>query len=350
MISSCYRRSIPACAGEPGQGGRGGCWDGVYPRVCGGTCCRRQNPFPNPGLSPRVRGNPKWETIGVLLAGSIPACAGEPSGRRIATIRWEVYPRVCGGTSLARPAQRLAQGLSPRVRGNRLAQFDGAAHFRSIPACAGEPVIRCWASSRREVYPRVCGGTCHQSPGSSWVSGLSPRVRGNHLLYQAPGGEWGSIPACAGEPCHFQRRGCGQEVYPRVCGGTVDNPACQHCLQGLSPRVRGNPAQPVPGTRQPRSIPACAGEPPEGGLKSGGRPVYPRVCGGTAKVGRARCEICGLSPRVRGNPQRAHRQRAPGRSIPACAGEPNQSVSLKRVGKVYPRVCGGTSLPQEVPA
>ena len=32
----------------------------------------------------------------------------------------KVYPRVCGGTPLARCPARLAKGLSPRVRGNRL--------------------------------------------------------------------------------------------------------------------------------------------------------------------------------------------------------------------------------------
>ena len=50
--------------------------------------------------------------------GSIPACAGEPHGRAVGDVRYEV--------------------LSPRVRGNLCGQ---TAHY-----LAG-------------VYPRVCGGT-----------------------------------------------------------------------------------------------------------------------------------------------------------------------------------------------
>ena len=74
----------------------------------------------------------------------------------------KVYPRVCGGTT-------------GTVRG-------AVVPKGSIPACAGEPA----------VY--FCRGT-------SGVAGLSPRVRGNHLLHvYAASPRW---------------------VYPRVCGGTA---------------------------------------------------------------------------------------------------------------------------------
>ena len=73
----------------------------------------------------------------------------------------------------------IAEGLSPRVRGNLLRRFDKIAYRRSIPACAGEPAGECRRRVPLEVYPRVCGGTV-----SSWCVilagwGLSPRVRGN---------------------------------------------------------------------------------------------------------------------------------------------------------------------------
>ena len=50
-----------------------------------------------------------------------------------------VYPRVCGGTNSISGVHAVADGLSPRVRGNpdrvfRYLMFEG-----SIPACAGEP-------------------------------------------------------------------------------------------------------------------------------------------------------------------------------------------------------------------
>ena len=73
--------------------------------------------------------------------------------------KFEVYPRVCGGTPL--DAERLGppQGLSPRVRGNLYVNDgDGLVH-RSIPACAGEPSSAASVRTPARVYPRVCGGT-----------------------------------------------------------------------------------------------------------------------------------------------------------------------------------------------
>ena len=70
----------------------------VYPRVCGGT---RQPPRPTVkrgGLSPRVRGNRIDCALNPRYAGSIPACAGEPSSMSRRGSRIRVYPRVCGGT------------------------------------------------------------------------------------------------------------------------------------------------------------------------------------------------------------------------------------------------------------
>ena len=51
--------------------------------------------------------------------------------------------------------------------------------------------------------------------------------------------------------------------------------------EGLSPRVRGNLRKPHNATEIPRSIPACAGEPQEVAVLADDDEVYPRVCGGT---------------------------------------------------------------------
>ena len=53
----------------------------VYPRVCGGTRARSAGEPKAHGLSPRVRGNLSGVISVVSCVGSIPACAGEPSGR-----------------------------------------------------------------------------------------------------------------------------------------------------------------------------------------------------------------------------------------------------------------------------
>ena len=69
------------------------------------------------GLSPRVRGNRSTMMPSMGIRGSIPACAGEPSGGKPAAIFVAVYPRVCGGTSTVNRSKLSVGGLSPRVRG-----------------------------------------------------------------------------------------------------------------------------------------------------------------------------------------------------------------------------------------
>ena len=50
-------------------------------------------------------------------------------------------------------------GLSPRVRGNLVCRIEPTENERSIPACAGEPIICTYRIAFLPVYPRVCGGT-----------------------------------------------------------------------------------------------------------------------------------------------------------------------------------------------
>ena len=127
-----------------------------------------------------------------------------------------------------------------------------------------------------------------------------------------------------------------------MCGGTGPTDDQQFEVWGLSPRVRGNLSD-VFAQHGPRgSIPACAGEP----LSIIRRPrtgkVYPRVCGGTSLVPSRVRTITGLSPRVRGNRASRQAQRQPQGSIPACAGEPSNWRPKTSGARVYPRVCGGT--------
>ena len=112
----------------------------------------------------------------------------------------QVYPRVCGGTAHVRGFRTAAHGLSPRVRGNPVDACRHSVQYGSIPACAGEPAKSPTARRPFTVYPRVCGGTEYDADVGTSTEGLSPRVRGNHrvLVYRVK--RDGSIPACAGEP------------------------------------------------------------------------------------------------------------------------------------------------------
>ena len=70
--------------------------------------------------------------------------------------------------------------------------------------------------------------------------------------------------------------------------------------------------------------------------------VYPRVCGGTVAVPVLLAVVYGLSPRVRGNRIGGQLSMLKRRSIPACAGEPSTLCRVRCPASVYPRVCGGT--------
>ena len=191
-----------------------------------------------------------------------------------------VYPRVCGGTPQS-----------------------GTSSRRSIPACAGEPVVGHGNPRMDEVYPRVCGGTRCRRRYRLPSAGLSPRVRGNHLVRRQVRPQGRSIPACAGEPSRWPSSRRSPSVYPRVCGGTALRSMTNALQGGLSPRVRGNPARRALPAAPDGSIPACAGEPSSDSGREEETGVYPRVCGGTCKSYPFLIPL-GLSPRVRGNPTR----------------------------------------------
>ena len=195
----------------------------------------------------------------------------------------------------------MALGLSPHMRGNHLVAARGGRRLGSIPAHAGEP------------------------PVPDGVTALL-----------------GSIPAHAGEP--FSRRFFCMTlwVYPRTCGGTSRGIRDHLWTWGLSPHMRGNHRRKCTLADDFGSIPAHAGEPLHRLTREGGRRVYPRTCGGTSRGIRDHLWTWGLSPHMRGNLYvLSHFPEAKG-SIPAHAGEPAAISKAIISPKVYPRTCGGT--------
>ena len=341
--SAPLARSIPACAGEAGRRGGWGVGGQVYPRVCGGSTAKGAMAAAKQGLSPRVRGKPGPTGTRNRHSGSIPACAGEARwpGRPLNATR--VYPRVCGG-SRAKVFNHIRDcGLSPRVRGKLCVVMRDFLGSRSIPACAGEACRASANTAGNQVYPRVCGGSEQAVGGFTAKVGLSPRVRGKPSGNAHASASRRSIPACAGEAPTGNDAQVKLQVYPRVCGGSLMAACWRGVSVGLSPRVRGKRqrgGKPLPSLR---SIPACAGEAAGGVHRNTRNAVYPRVCGGSVIAADVVALVLGLSPRVRG--KRRHHQPHPAgiRSIPACAGEAAPSATLAGRYAVYPRVCGGSA-------
>ena len=90
-----------------------------------------------------------------------------------------------------------------------------------------------------------------------------------------------------------------------------------------------------------RSIPARAGEWPQVQERRLVTLVYPRACGGMSIPVTRAFPFFGLSPRVRGNGLFLGLLSSQIRSIPARAGEWAPLWSRTRSASVYPRACGG---------
>ena len=152
----------------------------------------------------------------------------------------------------------------------------------------------------------------------------------------------GSIPARAGEPLPRRLPAILSRVYPRPCGGTARLAIFSRIPWGLSPPVRGNRGELSGLWIHSGSIPARAGEPRARMLSKSAKRVYPRPCGGTRYRIDGPLYDWGLSPPVRGNPSAINAWIIPRGSIPARAGEPTARRVNQSWPRVYPRPCGGT--------
>ena len=172
------------------------------------------------GLSPPTRGNPIQASRSPRARRSIPAHAGEPERARYQALALGVYPRPRGGTRPAHRHRRRSGGLSPPTRGNRVSSYGVGVLAGSIPAHAGEPTVGFPPAWTTGVYPRPRGGTGGEFGPARTGYGLSPPTRGNPEGDSQAGRGRGSIPAHAGEPARDEPGDAAGAVYPRPRGGT----------------------------------------------------------------------------------------------------------------------------------
>ncbi len=235
-----YGRSIPACTGKPNGKVSSIVLLGVYPRVYGETRTAFCESPLQKGLSPRVRGNPRSKRSRYTARRSIPACTGKPHVKLVIIFSPEVYPRVYGETENIPLRSVFSPGLSPRVRGNRFLSQEQDEVSRSIPACTGKPADVGCIGVTSWVYPRVYGETLSWRYIKPHIEGLSPRVRGNQCHLETILRSRRSIPACTGKPVSSCPECTSPKVYPRVYGETGVRSGTAISMPGLSPRVRGN--------------------------------------------------------------------------------------------------------------
>ena len=221
-------------------------------------------------------------------------------GNRQAISACAVHPRVCGGSVWRRGRRAGRNGASPRVRGKRGYRPAAVERIGCIPACAGEAPPTGRRSSRPGVHPRVCGGSVYRVVSTGYERSASPRVRGKRDDGPGQLAEHDCIPACAGEAAPRACRPPPDRVHPRVCGGSVTPGMKWPWRWGASPRVRGKLGEFRSAFAPGRCIPACAGEAFLRWVVIGGSAVHPRVCGGSRSHASVQGRWSGASPRVRG--------------------------------------------------
>ena len=197
----------------------------------------------------------------------------------------------------------------------------------------------------RAAHPRVCGENKADAILTVLDQGSSPRVRGklDHNAKDMP--HRGLIPACAGKTWPGRRPQTVVWAHPRVCG---ENRAASNAPRsggGSSPRVRGKPGGADRDRIVTGLIPACAGKTLAAEAQSGMDRAHPRVCGENPRPAGRMVAKVGSSPRVRGKPVRRMSLRPAERLIPACAGKTMRLLHRQKRTWAHPRVCGENPAP-----
>ena len=231
-------------------------------------------------------------------------------------------------------------GSSPRGRGKRERCHRSETSVGLIPAWAGKTPSRRATSPKRAAHPRVGGENSSSPVGTSPIPGSSPRGRGKHPPCARCGRRPRLIPAWAGKTPSSRPRSTERRAHPRVGGENGRIRLAPVMPMGSSPRGRGKPRiARVAGL--PRGlIPAWAGKTPCNPGTPGDAQAHPRVGGENWTTGRRRGSRSGSSPRGRGKPVAARREREDRRLIPAWAGKTGARCPDCPRRPAHPRVGG----------
>ena len=177
------------------------------------------------------------------FGGIIPAYAGNTCVVQSCVVQTWDHPRVCGEHVVTIDAQDARPGSSPRMRGTQFAVLLVAVIAGIIPAYAGN-TWACFRSFRCcWDHPRVCGE--HMADCSMLLRrrGSSPRMRGTPIRADRKARKHGIIPAYAGNTLPMLLMARLRRDHPRVCGEHLSSCQCPCNLQGIIPAYAGNTSQ-----------------------------------------------------------------------------------------------------------
>ena len=169
-----------------------------------------------------------------------------------------------------------------------------------IPAYAGNTPTFPWSTTAARDHPRVCGEHMQNALGRFNVAGSSPRMRGTHARNRSGRRNPRIIPAYAGNTCsRRQLRPCRRD-HPRVCGEHPSLKPYSASFAGSSPRMRGTHRISTLSVGRRGIIPAYAGNTMDPACIPGVLRDHPRVCGEHIDAEPVAKRRKGSSPRMRG--------------------------------------------------
>ena len=215
---------------------------------------------------------------------------------------------------------RMREGSSPHARGTHCGSIWRWHKAGLIPACAGNTSTDAGNGSTAPAHPRMRGEHCKGLRAVSAVLGSSPHARGTQPRCERFAFADRLIPACAGNTSCIALSRCPHGAHPRMRGEHKSAITSLSRFWGSSPHARGTlPC--CPGTPAPgRLIPACAGNTVCGDVAAIVKRAHPRMRGEHSAIAIALRCTDGSSPHARGTHVFTP---TPGKGdglIPACAG------------------------------
>ena len=131
-------RTIPARAGETSVETKTAKASRDHPRSRGGNYSGGMQSIPVGGPSPLARGKRNHNATHRRPSGTIPARAGETAGRQYPRRPCRDHPRSRGGNGPIWVRVSVSAGPSPLARGKHIGADGGVGEFGTIPARAGE--------------------------------------------------------------------------------------------------------------------------------------------------------------------------------------------------------------------
>jgi len=194
------------------------------------------------------------------------------------------------------------------------------ATFRFIPAHAGNSRLTNSRRHKATVHPRARGEQMTKPLKPDDLAGSSPRTRGTAAPDHRQIAPVRFIPAHAGNSNRLRAALRARPVHPRARGEQVVELGAIFDQGGSSPRTRGTAAQHRDQDRQPRFIPAHAGNRCRGWVIPHSNSVHPRARGEQLAGYLIEHGHDGSSPRTRGTDIGQAAVLLPDRFIPAHAG------------------------------